>query len=190
VIDSCVLIEQHRWLDPIVLSAQAGYVVPIWSPCIIAEANRVLTWLWIRRQPPGLSTTAAKRTLSEDAHRWFSRVSPVFESVDDRPPFEPMWTPDPKDPYDAPVWTAAVRGKAHFVVTANLEDGPPPDENAVQRYGGILYIHLDRFLPLLNCWANVSAHRAAAGSARCTGSRPRADASRRTSRCSVTPCAG
>src|SRR5438046_8620245 len=81
----------------------------------------------------------------------------MFETVDDRPPFETMWTPDPRDPYDAPIWTAAVRGRAHFVVTANLEDGPPPDAHGLQRYAGICYVHPERFLPLLDCWASASA---------------------------------
>lgn len=61
-----------------------------------------------------------------------------------------MWTDVPPDPWDQPIWTAAVRVReAHgadlaLVITENLRDGPPPRENGLRLHDGILFIHPDQ----------------------------------------------
>lgn len=156
VVDSCVF-AKRRWIGPIALAAQAGYLVPLWSPCIIAETSRLLTWLWMQRHPGPLDT-AARRAYSEYGHRWFDALSPVFSVVEDQPPPEPMWA-DPRDTHDAPIWTAAVRGRALYVVTENLKDGPPVDVDGLRTHAGITYIHPDDFVPLVDLWAELVAAR-------------------------------
>lgn len=87
VIDSCVLADQ-RWLTPIVLTAEAGYVAPLWSPCIIAETSRLHARLWMKRR--GVPrTNADRRAFSEQAHHWFAYVSRVFRVVEDALPPSP-----------------------------------------------------------------------------------------------------
>jgi PIN domain len=159
MIDSCVLADQ-KWLTPIVLTAEAGYVVPLWSPCIIAETSRLHAQLWMKRR--GVPrTNADRRVFSEQAHRWFAYVSRAFQVVEDAPPPAAMWTMPPPDPYDVPIWTAAVRARAHFVVTSNLKDGPPSDSDGVRAHAGIMYVHPDPFLGLLDLWADLTATRQA-----------------------------
>lgn len=45
VIDACVFPKTKRWLIPITRLAADRFVLPVWSPLIIAESKRVLTWL-------------------------------------------------------------------------------------------------------------------------------------------------
>lgn len=150
VIDSCVF-ARRAWLDAIIDSARVGHLVPFWSPCIIAETNRLLTWLWLKRHA-GPMNDAAWRRLSRDAHRWFEIMSTVFHLVDDRPPLVPMWTAGPADPHDAPIWTAAVRASADCVVTDNLADAPPADDRGLHIYAGVAYIVPTEFVLLLDLW--------------------------------------
>jgi hypothetical protein len=64
---------------------------------------------------------------------------------------------EPPDPRDVQIWTAAVRGQAHFVVTSNLDDGPPPDDDGVRAHAGIMYVAPDPFLGLLDLRADLTA---------------------------------
>lgn len=132
----------------------------IWSPYIIAEASRLFTWLWLGRHGPDLSN-AAKRAHSAAARRWFETMTTVFRVVDDRPPQEPLWTETPRDPHDRPIWTAAVRARAHVVITDNLRDGPPPDHQGLRRWDGILYATPDHVVKALDWWEGVAAEEAA-----------------------------
>jgi hypothetical protein len=56
--------QTRRWLSPITERAAEGYVRPIWSPSILAESNRVLTWLWIKRNGGQLTDAAWHRCLA------------------------------------------------------------------------------------------------------------------------------
>jgi len=47
VLDTSVLVPV-RLREDLQLLAQAGLFTGIWSPWIVAELNRVLTWKWIR----------------------------------------------------------------------------------------------------------------------------------------------
>src|SRR5690242_19336865 len=55
VLDTSALVPS-RMRRELQVAAQAGLYVGYWSPWIIAELNRVLTWRWIQRaSPPDLS---------------------------------------------------------------------------------------------------------------------------------------
>jgi hypothetical protein len=146
----------QQWLAPIILTAGAGYVVPLWSPCIIAETSRLHARLWMKRRGVP-QTNAERRAFSDQARHWFDHVSRAFQVVEDAPPPAPLWTTEPPDPNDVPIWTAAVRAQAHFVVTSNLKDGPPPDNGGIRVHAGITYVHPDPFLGLLDLWADLTA---------------------------------
>lgn len=122
-----------------------------WSPYIVAEASRLLMWLWLRRYGRGL-TGADRRAHSDIARRWFIFVTAVFRVVEDAPPYEPLWTETPRDPHDRPIWTAAVRARAHMVVTENLRDGPPPGADGFRSWDNVLYVAPDDFVALLDWW--------------------------------------
>jgi hypothetical protein len=84
-------------------------------------------------------TDAAERHLAVDATTMLRVIRPVMECVSVRPPFLPAW-PTAADPNDEPIWTAAVRGGAAYVVSHNLTDFPPRDAEGLCRYQGIEYI--------------------------------------------------
>jgi hypothetical protein len=139
VVDSNVF-ARRRWMEPLIDAANTGQIVLVWSPCIIAEAARLLTWIWLKKRGADPSSDAAWSECSELAHRWFDVMTAVFRVVDDRPPSEEAWPGGPRDERDVPIWTAAVRVRADFVVTENLRDGPPPDDRGVREHDGIVYI--------------------------------------------------
>lgn len=93
---------------------------------------------------------SAARACSIASKKWFGRVTQVFHVVDDRPPLEATWADRPIDEWDAPLWTAAKRGQAQFIVTENLDDGPPPNGEGLRQYERILFIHPDHFLGVLD----------------------------------------
>jgi len=152
LIDTNVLVQSH-WLNPIVLAAREGHLQPLWSPLIIAEANRYLTWRWIKRNR-GLLSNEMWEACSRDAKTWFSHVTRAFEVVEDRPPHAALWIAEPPDPHDIPLWTAAVNGRAHLIATENLKDGPPPNAQGIQEHAGILLLPPDGLLFLVSQWAD------------------------------------
>jgi len=155
LIDTCVF-PLHA-LKAFILAQQAGHIELLWSQWIIAETHRLLTSLWIERhlKSGGTWDSPAKRRLSRDAHTWHRLVAPAFEVIEDRPPLEPAWTTPLPDEYDWPVWTAAVRGRAQYLVTANLRDGPPPDPSGTRHWQGITYVHPDEFQIIVDIWSDI-----------------------------------
>ncbi|MBX6771302.1 MAG: hypothetical protein IRY83_06225, partial [Chloroflexi bacterium] len=150
---------------PLIDAARNGYVILLWSPLVIAETNRLLTWLWLGRRGGDLSDSAW-RDCSRDFKKWFQRVTAVFEVVEDRPPAAASWTDSPIDEWDVPIWTAARRGRAHAIVTENLADGPPPDADGVQQHEGIFFVHPAQFLEMLEHLAEIREWSALSPSAR------------------------
>jgi hypothetical protein len=148
VIDTCVFAHLNQWISPLVDAARNGNVELIWSPVIIAETHRLLTWQWLLRHDGDLSRQSWD-ACSEQAKAFWRWVSPAFRVVDDRPPDEPSWTNRPRDEWDIPLWNAAVRSGAAFIVTENLRDGPPPDTEGIRRHEGIVFIHPEDFLTLI-----------------------------------------
>jgi hypothetical protein len=154
IVDSCVF-PRRAWLDPILRGARAGYVRPIWSPLIISEVNRLLTWMWLQRRGTELST-AAWQACSADAKRWFTIMTAVFQVIDDCPPPEETWD-SPRDTWDVPIWSAAKRSGAHVIVTANLRDGPPTDRQGRQVFEGVIWCHPVMFAKVIDLWADIVA---------------------------------
>lgn len=147
VVDSCVFPRTAKWLIPLTDAARSGYIELFWSPLIIAESNRVLTWLWLKRHGGDLSDKSWAQC-SIAAKRMFSKLTRVFRVVDDRPPHAELWD-SPSDSWDVPIWTAAKRCEAAFVVTDNLADGPPPDSEGIREYDSVMFAHPDDFLKVL-----------------------------------------
>jgi predicted nucleic acid-binding protein len=148
VIDTCVFGRLSQWIAPLVLAARQGDVELVWSPTIIAEVHRLLTWMWLRRHGGDLSERAWQ-ACSADAKGFLRWVRESFRVVEDRPPDEILWTEQPRDEWDIPLWNTAVRSQARFVVTENLKDGPPVDARGVRQYQGVIWIHPGEFLTLL-----------------------------------------
>jgi len=148
VVDSCVFGHLSQWISPLIDAARNGDVELIWSPTIIAETHRLLTWRWLQRHGGDLAPQSW-RACSEDAKRFLQWVRVAFRIVDDRPPDEPFWTDRPRDEWDIPLWNAAIRSGADFIVTENLRDGPPPDAEGLRRHRGIVFVHPSEFLTLL-----------------------------------------
>lgn len=146
VVDANVFPHTTRWLLPLENLARTRVVTLIWSPWIIGEAHRVLTWLWCKRAGPPYVTDARWQDCSTAAKRFGIHLAAVMQVVDDRPPLETLWTDTPSDQWDIPIWTAAVRANAHVVISENIKDGPPPDGDGVRAFGGICYLEPDTFL--------------------------------------------
>jgi len=151
-----------KWLAPIVSGARDGFVKPVWSPLILTEVNRLLTWLWLRKNG-GDQREASWRRCSAASKIWFSIVTRVFRVVDDHPPHEQTWSEEPADAWDVPIWTAAIRARRQFpgvpvfIVTENLKDGPPRDEGGLQVFRSVGFIHPNDFPAVLSVWADISA---------------------------------
>jgi hypothetical protein len=158
VVDACVFPRTRDWLWPLVDAAKTGLLELLWSPSIIAEVYRLNTWLWIKRHGDDTSDRTWHE-LSEASHNLFERLSAVFQVIEDRPPLAPSWPATRIDKWDIPIWTAAVRGNASFVVTDNLKDGPPPDPQGTQSYKGVLFVHPKPLLTFLDQRLSIIAGR-------------------------------
>jgi len=116
---------------------------PVWCEWIIAETWRVLTVRRLRGLPA--ITAADERQLSASANAMLTALLQVmtFESV--VPPFDPAW-PMASDANDLPIWSAAVRSGARFVVSHNLRDFPPRDADGLCAYNGVEFITTANFV--------------------------------------------
>jgi hypothetical protein len=139
----------------LVQAARAGYLGPVWSPLIIAESNRVLTWIWLKRRGGDFSERSW-RECSDAAKGMFQHLTAVFRVVDDYPSGDTAsWTDEPPDKWDIPIWTAAVRSQAGFIVTENLSDAPPPDADGNRAFRDVLFVHPDEFVRLLHVISEI-----------------------------------
>ena len=157
VVDSCVF-ARTKWMKPILGGARAGYLAPIWSPCIIAETTRLLTKLWIKHNAGDVSA-ASWRKYSKEAKDWFAVMTLAFEVEEDRPPYEAQWVDPPPDEWDVPIWTAALRSGASIIVTENLKDAPPEDDRGMRLYRGVLFMHPDVFIDFLQHYSDLVSTR-------------------------------
>ena len=123
--------------------------IALWSPSIIAELNRVLTWKWLERTAQPASTRIAAFAYGLSGANW-SRCSAAaaammeilestFEVVAPRPPYPEAWE-GLTGPWDVPIWAAAVDGGAHFVVSDNKRDHPSRQEDGRHIYRGVEYL--------------------------------------------------
>jgi hypothetical protein len=127
-------------------SAQLGLFTAIWSPWIIAELTRVLTWRWLERDADFLQGNwdrcgAAAKAMMTYLLTTFELVAPV-------PPYSPAWE-QLQDAWDWPVWAAAKEGNAKYVVSENTHDFPPPLPDGRHEYGGIEYLTGSAFLAMI-----------------------------------------
>jgi len=127
-------------------AAQLGAFTAIWSPWIIAELNRVLTWDWIRRHG---TTVASERRCSEAANRMMGLLLPCFEVVTPAPPYPLAWE-QLTDVWDHPIWAAVKEGHAQYVVSENARHYPPVGPDGRHNYEGIEYLSEARFVLLLS----------------------------------------
>lgn len=147
VIDSCVFPCTAQWLVPLTDAASSGYLELYWSPLIIAESNRILTWLWLKRHGGDFSSKSWE-DCSKSAKQMFSRLTRVFRVIDDCPSHGELWQ-NPRDEWDVPIWTAAIRCEAALVVTENLVDGPPANSEGLRKHESVAFIYPENLLALL-----------------------------------------
>lgn len=162
LLDTSVLVPARRRAELQSL-AQDGAFTAIWSPWIIAEMHRTLTWQWIERTvftvttadggaAPACDLTPANWTrCGESAKRMMEIVLATtnWELVDPRPPYPPAWE-TLADVWDYPIWAAAVAGRARYVVSDNTHDYPPADIEGRHIHDGVEYISGARFVALLS----------------------------------------
>jgi hypothetical protein len=117
-------------------AAQLGAFVGIWSPWIIAELNRVLTWRLIAKNG---TEDRSQRECSKSAQAMMEILLPSFELVPALPPYPPAWE-SLADQWDVPIWMAAKESRAKYVVSENTRDYPPRDDNGRHIYEGIEYL--------------------------------------------------
>ncbi len=146
VIDTSALVgaRQRRDLQNL---AEAGAFTALWSPWIIAELNRVLTWRWIDRTDRDLSQPNRDRC-SASAKAMMDILLATFELVDSTRPYPSAWD-SLTDRWDQPIWAAVVVGGAQCVVSDNTHDYPPRQQDGRRVYQGIEYITAQAFLALL-----------------------------------------
>ena len=133
-------------------AAQLGASIRLWSPWIIAELNRVLTWRWIKVPLPGVSradlSASNERRCSEAAKLMMEWLLPSFALVNPLPPYPPAWE-TLTDTWDLPIWAAAKLGRARYIISENTRDYPPRDAQGRAAYDGIEYLSGTTFLALL-----------------------------------------
>jgi hypothetical protein len=151
VIDSNVFPQTRAFMIPLERLSRQRTVRLFWSPLIIAEAHRTLTWLWLRRHGTDLDEANWERC-SIDAKAMFAHATRMFEVVDDRPPYPALWAEPVRDQWDVPIFTAARNATAHFVVTTNLRHGPPRDREFadMRMWDQVIYISPGHFLDFVN----------------------------------------
>lgn len=147
VLDTSVLVSS-RLRREVHIAAQAGLFVGYWSPWIIAELNRVLTWRWVEHTSPPDLSRANERSCSIAAHRMMELLLPTFRLVAPSPPYPPAWEAL-ADQWDHPIWAAAKLSQAQYVVSENTRDFPPRQADGRYSYEGIEYLTGNAFMRLL-----------------------------------------
>ncbi len=152
VIDTSSLVSA-RLRRELQTAAQVGAFTAYWSPWIIAELNRVLTWRWVRHTASDTSlpdlSRANERRCSEAAHTMMELLLATFMLVDTPPPHPPVWE-QLTDQWDHPVWAAAKASKAHYVVSENTRDFPPKQDDGRAVYEEIEYVTAATFLNVIS----------------------------------------
>ena len=139
VIDTSVLISNSN-REHLVTASLEGLYKAYWSPWIVAELNRVMTWNWIRNK--GL---VEKAQCSRRYKDMMSLLIQGFECVDPKPPWEQAW-PKMTDEDDLPIWSTAKHVGARYIVSGNTDDFPPDNGDGQHIWEGIEYIEVPAFL--------------------------------------------
>ena len=116
-----------------------GLYRPFWSPWIIGELYRVLTWIWAKDHG---CTAESQRTCSRASKTMMQLMVPVFTVVDPKPPWDTDAWPSlaSQDPDDYPLWAAARTARAVFVVSNNTGDFPPIEAEGRHMWNGVEYV--------------------------------------------------
>lgn len=141
LLDANVLIPDGK-RKTLVTYARLGYFDGYWSPWIIEEMARHVTWRWARAYGLG---NDSRKSLSRRAKLAMGHLESTFRVISPSMPYPPSW-PSLRDPGDHPIWGAAVAGAVDYVVSDNTRDFPPPDTDGMARYAGITYITSDDFI--------------------------------------------
>ncbi len=145
VIDTSTLVSAQLRRD-LQQAAQLGAYTAVWSPWIIAELTRVLTWKWIARD---LNVSLANwRRCSVSAKTMMGLLIATFEVVTPAPPYPPVWETF-TDSDDHPVWAAAKISAARYVISENTRHFPPPGRDGQHVHEGIEYLRGQEFLDRL-----------------------------------------
>ena len=124
------------------ITAAKGMYVGYWSPWIIAELARVLSWRWVTTKG---DTPAQWAACSAASKTMMGILTATFITVDPKPPHPMAWV-QLGDAGDVPVWAAAVAANVRYVVSENTRHFPPADAAGVRAHRGIVYITATVFL--------------------------------------------
>ena len=145
VIDTSSLVPPRQRRD-LQESAQLGLFTALWSPWIVAELTRVLTWRWLERD--GDFSRGNWDRCGAAAKEMMTFLLATFETVAPVPPYPVAWE-GLRDAWDWPIWAAAKDGNAQYVVSENRRDFPPRQPDGHHRYEGIEYLTGHDFLALI-----------------------------------------
>lgn len=144
VLDTSMMVPVwSRLLMADLAAARPILYVPIWCEWIIAETWRVLTVNHVRRHPNFNGRDEAR--LSVSANAMLTALLQVMEMITIVPPFTAAWA-SASDLNDVPIWTAALRSGAQFVISHNLRDFPPRNADGLCAYEGIEFITVENFV--------------------------------------------
>ena len=145
VIDTSTLVSV-RYRHRLYLAASTGTCTVIWSPWIIAELNRVLTWRWIARHGGDASASSQQRC-ADAAKTMMTILLATFDLVAPQPPYPTPWNSLTDIPH-IPISAAAKTGGADFVVSENRRDYPPATAEGKHIYESVEYLSANDFLAM------------------------------------------
>jgi hypothetical protein len=144
VLDTSALVPVwSRLLLTDLAATRPSVYVPIWCEWIIAETWRVLAVKYVRRHPNFGSADEAG--LSVSANAMLTALLQVMEMITVVPPFIAAWA-DARDVNDVPIWNAALRSGAQFVISHNVRDFPPRNADGLCMHEGIEFITVENFV--------------------------------------------
>lgn len=139
VIDTSVLVSNLN-REHLVTATYENLYRPVWSPWIVAELNRAMTWNWVRNK--GLKE---REQWSRRYKDMMSLLTGAFACVDPKPPWQQAW-PELNDADDLPIWATAKFVGADYIVSGNTDDFPPENSVGKHVWEGIEYILVPDFL--------------------------------------------
>jgi hypothetical protein len=94
-----------------------------------------------------LSTITAndERHLSATSNTMLIALLQVMNIVSVVPPFDSAWATI-NDANDLPIWTAAIRSGAGFIISHNTRDFPPRNAEGLCEYAGIEFVTVESFV--------------------------------------------
>ncbi len=121
----------------------ADAFIGIWSPWIIGELYRVLTWQWLERTrdfSPANATVCGR-----NAKSMMTLLIATFETVSPVPPYPPAW-PGFADVDDHPSGRLSGSGDASPCTVRWIPPFPPVGPDGRHTFQGIKYITVEDFL--------------------------------------------